>query len=76
MRCKQYTINAQYTRSIDCPKKKLKGKICMKSTEDCSGQIRSDQMVLRTVRQGGMSGGQRHSKIKLSLRGATRLKST
>jgi hypothetical protein len=28
---KKYTINAQYTISIDCPEKKIKGKNCMKA---------------------------------------------
>jgi phage gp45-like len=26
-KCEQYTINAKYTISIDCPEKKLKGEI-------------------------------------------------
>jgi hypothetical protein len=30
MKCKQYTINAQYTISIDHPKKELKEEICTK----------------------------------------------
>jgi hypothetical protein len=49
-KCKQYTINAQNTISIDCPKKKLKGDNCMKTKGDCPDRVHSDQMVLGTVR--------------------------
>jgi hypothetical protein len=52
-KCKQYTINAQYTKSIDHPKWKLEGKNCMKAEGDCPKWVDSDQRVLRTVRQGG-----------------------
>ncbi len=42
------------------------------------GGVHSDQMVLGTVgrRLDRMSGGHRHSKTKLSSRGATRFEST
>jgi hypothetical protein len=47
------TINAQYTISIDCPKKKLKRENCKKAKGDCPNRARLDPMVLETVRQGG-----------------------
>jgi hypothetical protein len=35
MKGRQHTINAQYTTSIDSPKKKLKGEICLKAKGVC-----------------------------------------
>jgi hypothetical protein len=48
-----HTMNVQYTISIDRPKRKLKGKICMKAKGYCPNQVHLDQMVLGTVRRGG-----------------------
>jgi hypothetical protein len=52
-KCEKYTINAHYTRSIDCPKKKLKGENCKKAKGDCPDRVCSDQMVRGTVSWGG-----------------------
>jgi hypothetical protein len=52
LRCKQCTINAQYTISMDGPEKKLEGENCMKAKGDCPGLVHSDQMVLGTIRRG------------------------
>jgi hypothetical protein len=48
--------------SIDCLKKKLKGKICMKAKEECLHWAHSDQIVLRTVMQGGWTAVRRWPK--------------
>jgi hypothetical protein len=75
---KQLTINSQYTIKHRLYKKKLKGKICMKakglselSVLRLDGSPNSQAGRLDLTR-----GSQRLSKIKLSSRGAIRLKST
>jgi hypothetical protein len=47
----------------------------MKAKANCANKVHSDQMVLGTFRLDLMISGPRHSKTKISSRGAIRLKS-
>jgi hypothetical protein len=40
---------------VNCPKKELKGKICMKAKSDFPNRVHSDQIVLETGRREGLS---------------------